>query len=350
MNTSDLRRYAIHNTFSRPTTLKRALQRLVFVQADPIRSPARAQDLILRHRVSDYRAGDLEEKYPNLDIEEDIVYAYGFVSRPLYELLHPRPLKKRSPIEDAALEIIRVNGLTHPRALAKELATKSVKNYWGGSSNETTRALESLHRHGLLRVAKREKGIRLYEPARETSETLPPAERYLRIVEAAIKIFAPAPEKNIHSTLAPVRRILFGKKRMPTNVEPLIKDGTIRRETVDGVAYLWPAGKFPKKEVPQDVRILAPFDPLVWDRQRFEHFWGWKYRFEAYTPANKRIRGYYAMPLLWREEIIGWANINTTDGKLETKIGYADKRPEEKDFTDALESELDHMRRFLGCA
>ena len=62
-------------------TLQQAVDRLGFVQADPIRSPARAQDLILRHRVAGYRAGDLERLYPRLDIEEDYLYAYGFVSR-----------------------------------------------------------------------------------------------------------------------------------------------------------------------------------------------------------------------------------------------------------------------------
>ena len=48
-----------------------------------------------------------------------------------------------------------------------------------------------------------------------------------------------------------------------------------------------------------EVRLLAPFDPVVWDRRRFEVFWGWAYRFEAYTPAPKRVRGYYALPLMW---------------------------------------------------
>ena len=56
----DLRRFAVARSLFKPTTLKRALDRLGFVQADPIRAPARAQDLILRHRVKDYRAGDLE--------------------------------------------------------------------------------------------------------------------------------------------------------------------------------------------------------------------------------------------------------------------------------------------------
>jgi len=57
-----LRRYAAGRTFFPPTTLKRALGRMGFVQADRIRAPARAQDLILRHRVEGYRAGDLERR------------------------------------------------------------------------------------------------------------------------------------------------------------------------------------------------------------------------------------------------------------------------------------------------
>jgi uncharacterized protein YcaQ len=64
-----LRGYAISQSLFSPATLKAAIHRLGFVQADPIRSPARAQDLILRHRVKGYRAGDLDRKYPSLDIE-----------------------------------------------------------------------------------------------------------------------------------------------------------------------------------------------------------------------------------------------------------------------------------------
>ena len=63
----DLRRFTVARNFFKPTTLKRALHRMKFVQADPIRAPARAQDLILRHRVENYRAGDLERRYATLD-------------------------------------------------------------------------------------------------------------------------------------------------------------------------------------------------------------------------------------------------------------------------------------------
>src|SRR5450432_3694498 len=88
---ADLRRYAVARTLFAPTTLARAIDKLGFVQADPIRAPARAQDLTLRHRVKGYRAGDLERRYDKLGIEEDFFVTYGFVTRSVQALMHPRP-------------------------------------------------------------------------------------------------------------------------------------------------------------------------------------------------------------------------------------------------------------------
>src|SRR4030095_12945811 len=85
-----LRRFAVARSLFKPTTLKCALDRLGFVQADPIRAPARAQDLILRHRVKNYHAGDLERVYPKLDVEEDFFVVYGFVTRRRQALMPPR--------------------------------------------------------------------------------------------------------------------------------------------------------------------------------------------------------------------------------------------------------------------
>src|ERR1043165_8658053 len=86
-----LRPFAVARTLFKPTTLKRALDRMGFVQADPIRSPARAQDLILRHRVKGYRAGGLERGYERLGLEEDFFVNYGFLTRRVQALMHPRP-------------------------------------------------------------------------------------------------------------------------------------------------------------------------------------------------------------------------------------------------------------------
>ena len=96
------------------------------------------------------------------------------------------------------------------------------------------------------------------------------------------------------------------------------------------------------------MRLLAPFDPVVWDRRRFELFWGWAYRFEAYTPAPKRKLGYYALPLLWRDRVIGWANVSVKNGALQAELGYVDSRkPSDRLFERELEAELDRMRAFL---
>jgi uncharacterized protein YcaQ len=95
------------------------------------------------------------------------------------------------------------------------------------------------------------------------------------------------------------------------------------------------------------VRLLAPFDPVVHDRTRFELLWGWVYRFEAYTPAPKRKLGYYAMPLLWRDRVIGWANLSMKNGELKHEFGYVESQPRDRAFKRELEAELDRMRAFL---
>ena len=86
LSLADLRRFAVARSLFPPTTLKRAIDRLGFVQADPIRAPARAQDLTLRHRVKGYRAGDLERRYATLGVEEDTFINYGFVTRSVFAL------------------------------------------------------------------------------------------------------------------------------------------------------------------------------------------------------------------------------------------------------------------------
>src|SRR2546430_4306342 len=124
---ADLRRFTVARSLFTPMTLKRALHKLGFVQADPIRAPARAQDLILRHRVKDYRAGDLERRYAKLGIEEDYFVTYGFVTSSIQALMHPRsdtsvpagdyqpwpPARRRQA--KLLLEFVRERGAVHPR-------------------------------------------------------------------------------------------------------------------------------------------------------------------------------------------------------------------------------------------
>ena len=134
-----------------------------FVQADPIRAPARAQDLILRHRVEGYRAGDLERRYESLGVEEDFFINYGYVTREVQALMHPRSGSvARRKKERLLLDFVAERGAVHPREVEEHFARGKVTNYWGGSSLATTQMLGELHYEGKLRIARREKGIRLY--------------------------------------------------------------------------------------------------------------------------------------------------------------------------------------------
>ncbi len=346
-----LRTHAISQSLFPPTTLAAAIDRLGFVQADPIRSPARAQDLILRHRVGGYRAGDLERQYASLEIEEDYLYAYGFLSKPVWQLLHPRKTPPPRGFEKKVFETVVSLGEAHPRLLESHLGKRRVVNAWGGYSKATTHALEWLHWRGLLRIARRENGIRVYRPA-SRPEAAPPGERLRSLVMVYARIFAPAPEKSLQSVIAGHRDLGNTRKML----HAMISDGELRREMVDGINYLWPVPT-DGRDLPREVRCLAPFDPIVWDRARFEHLWGWAYRFEAYTPVKKRVRGYYAMPMLWGTEFVGWANVGVPRQSreaakagaraLDVDVGFVDKRPRDREFGRELDVEIARLAEFL---
>lgn len=125
--------------------------------------------------------------------------------------------------------------------------------------------------------------------------------------------------------------------------------GRLSQSRIDGIDWYWPADEDPRSGTSQEeVRFLAPFDPLVWDRRRFQLLWSWPYRFEAYTPAAKRKLGYYALPLLWRDRVIGWANLTVRNSAFEADIGYVNAKPNARSFRRELEAELERMRTFLG--
>jgi uncharacterized protein YcaQ len=351
-----LRRHAVARSLFTPTTLPAAIEHLGFVQADPLRAPARAQDLTLRHRVAGYRAGDLEARYPELDVEEDFFVNYGFVTPALHRLMHPRtPRTKWSKARwhkaHDVLAFIRERGVVHPREVDAQFQHGKTRNWFGGPSNASTELLDAMHYRGLLRVARREAGTRCYA-AREAHAAAPDAAAALdTMVDVIVAKYAPLPAPTFSQLVmflaaaAPQWRdqrqaaLARARQRLP-------------HATVEGLTWFWPAGEDPASApTPRDeVRLLAPFDPLVWDRRRFERFWGWPYRFEAYTPASKRQLGHYALPLLWREHVVGWANVAVRGERMAVQVGFFGPRIAEPAFVAAVDDELHRLHHFLGLA
>ena len=315
---------------------------------------------MLRHRVTGYRAGDLEREYPRLGVHEDFFINYGFVTDRVFRLMHPRRGGQapwsvtRGRHVKRLLEFIGAHGPVHPRQVDDHFSLGTVTNYWGGSSSATTHLLDAMHYRGLLRVARRESGIRLYELHEHDPARLPARERRLRLdalVDVVVNLYAPLPAASLSYA---VRRLRYAAPQWSGELTSALQRarGRLAHARVDGVDWYWPAGEQPGVTEPTDtVRLLAPFDPVVWDRRRFELLWNWAYRFEAYTPVPKRRWGYYALPLLWRDRVIGWANVSVSGKKLIIETGYvAGKAPRDRRFRQALADEHARVNAFLGTA
>lgn len=356
-----LRRYAVARSMFAPTTLQKAIDRLGFVQADPIRAPARAQDLTLRHRVKGYVAGDLERRYQRLQVEEDCLVNYGFVPRGLLPLLHPRVARRAwdAATERRAAEVldfVRSHGATHPRDV-QEVFDHGRVSSWGNTNtlNASTALLDGMHYRGLLRVVRRDTGTRVYEAIHHAAADDSPAARHdraRRLVMTIVEKYAPLPS----ASLGYLSQLLqYGAPHLRGETRTLLAElrASLPQARIDGVTWLWMPGEDPAagkwRVDPERARLLAPFDPVAWDRRRFELLWGWAYRFEAYTPAARRTMGHYALPLLYGDRAVGWANATLVDkSRLEAHLGFPDKSwARDAALMQAVDSELGDMPEFL---
>jgi uncharacterized protein YcaQ len=313
----------------------------------------------LRHRVKGYCAGDLERRYTTLDIEEDFFVNYGFLPRATQALMHPRLPKlvwppERTTQAQAVLDFVRAHGVVHPREVDAHFAHGSARNWFGGSSNASTQLLDDMHYRGWIRIAGRVSGVRTYaardefDPAAQDAD---PATTMDALVDVIVRKYAPLPERSLGELISHLRG---GAPQWADQRQASFQRAKQRLAStrIEGTNWYWPADETPatqRQPMGDVVRLLAPFDPVVWDRRRFELLWGWAYRFEAYTPAPKRVRGYYALPLLWRDQVIGWGNLAVRGTQLDVDLGYVSgNAPRETAFVQALEDELARLRTFLA--
>ena len=273
--------------------------------------------------------------------------------------MHPRQARKAWDAETRrqaadVLAFVRERGAAHPHEVAQHFAHGRTQNHWGGSSNASTQLLDGMHYRGLLRVKRRDSGTRVYEVAAHPPTDDSPAataQRAAALIDLVVRVYAPLPAASLSYL---VRLLGYGAPHLSAQTQAALRGAHahLAHARINGTLWYWPADENPRSRryaTDERLRLLAPFDPVVWDRRRFALFWGWAYRLEAYMPPARRQFGYYALPMLWRDRVIGWANVAVRAGRLEATFGYASGAPPGGTaFGQALDEERQRMADFLG--
>jgi uncharacterized protein YcaQ len=149
--------------------------------------------------------------------------------------------------------------------------------------------------------------------------------------------------------LADYHRIKIGVARRL--LDELAADGALRRVEVEG--WRQPGFLHPGAVLPRWVRasaLLSPFDSLVWERDRTEALFGFRYRIEIYTPKAKRVHGYYVLPYLHRGELQARVDLKAdrATGALLVQSAHAEPGIERDDVATGLAERLRELARFLG--
>jgi uncharacterized protein YcaQ len=113
-------------------------------------------------------------------------------------------------------------------------------------------------------------------------------------------------------------------------------------------AYLWPAAKRPRRIEAR--ALLSPFDPLIWFRPRVERLFGFRYRIEIYTPAEKRIYGYYVLPFLLGDTLVARVDLKSDRqrGVLLVQGAFAEPGVDSAHVAAELTQELRQVAAWLN--
>jgi len=362
---------------ARAESVLRVVRELGSVQFDPLEvTGARNDDLVLAARIRHYLRGWMERWLYGDPAERQLFEAYNKSLNilPVEELpvhrvdwehwsrsdgVYHRLLQRNQEIAGAILDRLDREGPL-PGSAFVERGGKRLR--WGWGQVTVPRALlYGLFRTGKIGIARRLGNVKVYD----RMERLYP--------EALLQARLPDEEVRRHQLLSRFRGVgLLGLRAgaevwsgtVPARerarlTETMVADGTLRRVRVGGVrderfiltadAGFLRGGALRKREV----ALLAPLDPLVWDRELLRQLFDFDYVWEVYVPQKARKHGYYVLPLLWGDRLVGRIEprIDRKAGVLRVPAPSLEqrmKRTDRIDFDAALGRAIEAHRRLSG--
>jgi uncharacterized protein YcaQ len=350
--------------------LRRMVDRLGAVQIDSVNVLARAHTLPGFSRLGCYDPRDLDTlAYAG---RRRVLFEYwgheaSYLPVPLYPLMRWRMARaaRGEGVYAGLVTFARAQGALIAR-VRREIAArgplsaaeldhphKGDGGWWGWS--EGKHALEWLFWTGEVTTATRRSTFeRVYDL---TERVLPRS-----ALEAPVPDEAEAQRALLRIAAAALgiatARCLRDYFRLPvadteTRIAELVEAGELLPVTVEGwrrPAFLWHRARMPRRVAAR--ALLAPFDPLIWQRERTEALFGARIRLEIYTPAEKRSHGYYVLPFLLGESIVARLDLKSdrAEGVLRVRAAHLEPGCQAAEVIEPLASELALMARWLGLA
>ncbi len=308
--------------------LDAALDHLGFVQIDPINVCGRMQDHILRHRVRGYREGDcmghlhapsvrtaFEHHLPDSgNLAALPLDAWPYLQRSMHERARSDStwFGKLTPAEKKLAATILVRMATEGALCSQDIdSIRKDKSHSWDSTTLAKSTLQKLFAHGRILIARRDSNRRYYDlperllPSSSLNAAIP-SEAEATLWLALLKLR----QRRLTALKAGELRAIADEV-IPVSVQdaPAPRLHLLRSDS-ELLEVAASTAKATLKPL-----LLAPLDPVIYDRRVTESVWAFDYRWEVYVPPGKRVRGYYALPLLHRHRFIGHADVKADRGE-----------------------------------
>ncbi|MBV6729043.1 winged helix DNA-binding domain-containing protein [Nocardioides daeguensis] len=353
---------------SAPTlrTFDRTLARTGVLQVDSVNVLQRAHFMPLYSRMGGYDVGLLQRAASgrNRRVVEYWAHVQAFMPVELWPAMRHRmddyrarrgkwfTVEEGDRLESALLAEIADRGASTARELDDGLPR--TKDHWGWNWSRTRRMLDYLYMTGELAIAGRNSQFEIcYDlpervlPARVLdAPAMTARDAHVELVRRAARSHGVASA----ACLADYYRIRVGEARVA--IEELVAAGELEPVEVQGwkrPAYLHREARLPRRVGAR--ALLSPFDPVVWERDRAEALFDFFYRIEIYVPAEQRVHGYYVLPFLLGERIVGRVDLKAdrATGRLLVQSAWSEPHAP-AETAGELAAELERLARWLGLA
>jgi uncharacterized protein YcaQ len=346
-------------------TFGRTLGRTGVLQVDSVNVLQRAHYMPLFSRMGPYDTGMLERAASGRERRRLVEYwahVQAFMPVELWPVMQHRMasyraqrgkwkvMASRPELEAGVLAAIRDRGASTARDL--DDGEPVAKQHWGWNWSDTRKVLDYLYMTGELAIAGRNGSF-------EVRYDLPERVLPRRVLETPVPTVAEAHRELVRraaashgvatvACLADYYRMKVAEVRPA--VHELVEAGELEPVHVEGwgrPAYLHRDATVPRRVHAR--AVLSPFDPLVWQRERTEHLFGFRYRIEIYVPADQRVHGYYVLPFLLEDRLVGRVDLKADRAAGTLVVRGAFREPDAPATTaEELADELVQVAQWLG--